>query len=223
MTNKIETDMTDIDANEPSLGQRLFRWAQAVIAFLLLVYLLGMMTGATVAIIEKGSLSQKAALIVFGALAGSLFCGWWLWKLKIFSKSTEPISPRTKKARRFLWVSVIFGMAIGLVLSLSALSVGSPADMFSNAPLPTTPALLIAIAYAAFLPIAGWLHLRSVDEHDARANYEGSLAGMYAYSTITPAWWLLARGGLVPPVDAMVVFLIVMVVWGIVWTIRRGL
>lgn len=223
MTNSSDFDLPDYDENELSLAQKALRWVQIAVAFFLMVYLLGMTTGATVAMLENETISSRSVLVSLGSLIACLACGWWLWRLKPLKTSDEPVSPRTRKARQYMWASLTFGIIIGLVLVISALSVGGVEDIFGNGRLPATPAIVVAIAYVLFLPIAGWLHLRSIDEHEAKANYEGALAGIYTYSTITPAWWLLARGGVVPPVEAMIVFALVMLVWGTVWLVRREL
>ena len=60
-----------------------------------------------------------------------------------------------------------------------------------------------------------------VDEHEERSYQFGGLAALYLYGFATPAWWLAARGGLVPAPDAMVIFLGVMFVWCVGWFWRR--
>ena len=211
---------TDHDPDQPSITSRVLRWLQIVVAFTLAVFLLGVTVGSTAALLEDEVWRWKPVAVSLGSFLAFAACSWWVWKLKPLGRRDEPMSKRTKAARRYVIASLVFGVVIGIVISLSALPEGDVGGMVSG-PLPRTPAIFAAIAYVLFLPVVGWLHLRSIDEHEAKANYEGALAGMYAYSTITPAWWMCERAGVLPPIDAMAVFTLVMIVWGLVWLWRR--
>ena len=217
------TKPTDTNSAQPGFRGYILRWVQIAVAFLLAIFLLGVTVGSTVTLMEGEVIRLKPALVSLGSLAACIACGWWLWSLKPFATSDEPVSPRTRASRRYMWASLVFGAAIGLVLSVSGLSDGGLDSLTGDGPLPAGPALAVSAAYLAFIPIVGWLHLRSIDEHEAKANYEGALAGMYAYSMITPTWWICARAGLLPPVQPMTIFVIVMAIWGIVWVGRRNL
>ena len=71
------------------------------------------------------------------------------------------------------------------------------------------------------VPPITWAWHRSIDEHESEAYRDGTLAGIYVFSAVAPGWWLAWRGGMLPEPDVMIVFLIVYVVWGLVWIIRR--
>ncbi|MBX7540744.1 hypothetical protein [Qipengyuania sphaerica] len=206
---------------EPTALQNLARWAQVFIASLLLIFSLGLLTGIITAIAEDAVVTAKDVGLVAGAvalIAGSMF---WLWKLRPFTDNGEPISERTKRTRRYLALSMAIGVALGIGFSMSGMSEGDSSSVFSNSPLPTMPAIVLSVIYLLLVPIVGWLWHRSIDEHEAAANSVGALAGIYAYSMITPVWWVGERADLLPPQQPMVVFLIVMAVWGAVWAFKR--
>ena len=72
---------------------------------------------------------------------------------------------------------------------------------------------LIGIAVPAVT--LGW-H-RSVDEHEEHVYRFAALIALYAYFWASLMWWIAARGGILPPADAKVIFGIVWAVWGVAW------
>lgn len=116
-------------------------------------------------------------------------------------------------------VSAVLGFAIALAFSFVA---AEKVDIFGNGPLPALPVIVLAVAYLISLPLLGWTWQRTVDEHEAAANYAGALAALYVYAMITPVWWLGARADLLPPHEPMIVFIIVMFVSWAVWAFKRG-
>jgi hypothetical protein len=113
---------------------------------------------------------------------------------------------------------------IGGVLGL-LLAIGTDGDLavYSNGPINPLVALVAAVIFLVIVPIATWVWWKSIDEHEANAYRDGSMIAVHAYFFIVPAWWLAARTGYVPAQDPMVVLLIVSVIWGAVWFIRRYL
>ncbi len=95
-----------------------------------------------------------------------------------------------------------------------------PFAVFSNGPVPLAVAAVAIVGWLLAVALSLQWH-RTVDEHEARTYEFGGLAGLYLYSVLAPAWWLAWRGGLAPEPDSMVIFLAVMLVWGIGWLWRR--
>jgi hypothetical protein len=185
-----------------------------------LLFAAGIATGVVAGSLERGAMKPLAAAVMLGALALVAGCGWLLWRTLpgLYAET----SPRVTRSRRLLTVSAAVGGALGLLLTLGALATGQePPDVFSNAPIAGWIALATIGVWLLVVPALTWKWHRSIDEHEASAYRDGTLAGIYAYCAIAPTWWFGWRGGFLPEPQEMVTFLIVVVVWGLVWLTRR--
>jgi len=123
--------------------------------------------------------------------------------------------------RRLYWGSICgsgvvgFGIAVLLVSDENALE--SVADLTNNAPLSPNFALAAAALWTVGLGAACLAYHRAIDDHEERAWLWAGLAGWYAFIIPAPAWWVLHRAAIAPPVDAMILFLISLLVNAIVW------
>ena len=169
---------------------------------------------------EGANLPMAIALIAVLVAIGGIAL-WGLKLLKPWAAMSGPMSPKTRKARNLLIASGALGGVIGAVLAVSTISMDDPFALYSNGPL--APAVVIPILAVWFLvvPAISLQWHRNVDEHELETYRFGGLAALYLYAFVVPAWWLAARAGLVPPADAMVMYLIVMGVWCIGWFWRR--
>ena len=161
-------------------------------------------------------------------LATNLLIGagaiWGLLRLKPWTDiraSGEPVSPATRRANNLYWLKE--GLA---ALAMAALIVGAsrkdqPFGLLSNSPVPL---------WAAIVAITSWLLARglrewwrsSADEHEQRASDVGRNAAAGVFFALTPAWWVAARAGLTPQPNAMVLWIIAMVVSASGWSWRRS-
>jgi hypothetical protein len=112
-------------------------------------------------------------------------------------------SPR----KRLYWVSVILSGALGFVAAL-VLQIGPQgADgLLSNSAMTPNVAIGLSLLWIVGLIVALFLYHRSIDDHERQAYHLGALAGFYAFVMPCPAWWVLWRADLAPPVDAMLLF-----------------
>ena len=121
-------------------------------------------------------------------------------------KSRRPLSPR----RQRYWAAVVLatttGFAGGMLLLRGRPEGGGPVELLGNGPLSASFAIGAAILWVAGMAICSILYHRSVDDHEGQAWLRAGLAGWYAFAFATPAWWLLHRADLLPPVDAMLLF-----------------
>ncbi len=130
----------------------------------------------------------------------------------------QALTPR----RRIYWAAIALSAGLGAVMGAlighgEAVQPGDVQDFIGNSPL---PARIAAIATALWLVanIVGLaMYHRAVDDHEERAWLWAGLAGWYAFIIPTPAWWLLARGGLARPVDMAAIFFVSLFVNMAVW------
>ena len=211
------------DADQSGTMKTAFKLASGFALGLLCLFAAGMATGSAAALIEGSDNPARGRAISAASLLVAAASGWALWKLQLFPRADAPLSPRTRKTRNVLVLSGAFGGLIGLGVVLSGIPTGDVDRLFSNGAVETTLAIALIAAWVVFIPLITWMWERSIDEHERAANGKGALAGVYTYSVIAPAAWMAQRGGLVSEVDPMIIFLIVMAVWGIVWGVaRRG-
>jgi hypothetical protein len=140
----------------------------------------------------------------------------------------EPRGAKSASVRanhRLLAISGALGGVVGLILAIFVLSDrpdgANVGTAMIYAPLPSWLAVAIALVWGVVLPIISWRWERVVDEHEREAYRDGAVAGFYVIGVGAPVWWLLWRGGLLPPVDAIIVYAAVLTVTGVVWLWRK--
>ena len=123
--------------------------------------------------------------------------------------------------KRLYTVSLLLAGVLGLVSAIT-LRLGVD-DLATTNPYggggPFDPRIAVGMAaiWLIGMGLVVLLYHRTVDDHEKQAYLWAGLAGYYAMVFVTPVWWLLARANLVPPVDAMALFLFVIIVNGIVY------
>ena len=185
------------------------------------VLALGYITGVIAAIIHNGGFSMKSGRNLGGALIAAALCGYGVWQLKPDLRFDEPMSAKTKTANWMLLAAVGLGAIIGVVLAVPGLEQGVNSTL-SNSPLPVVNALFVVTAYALLLPLLSLYWHKNADEFERGASGQGALAAIYTYAFIAPIWWILERADIAPAQEPMIVYLIVMGVWGLVWQVRRS-
>jgi hypothetical protein len=163
-------------------------------------------------------------------LAGNLVIGvgaiWamlWMrpWKaLQILDD--EPVSPATRKAKNLLGMSALVAAPGALVLYYGAFSEGHPNAMFSNRPVPLWVAIFAIACWLLSQAINKWWWYFSADEYERRADDFGNLLGWAVFLIVTPAWWVAARAGLLPHMDAMVLWVVAVGVSAVGYFWRRN-
>ncbi len=121
-------------------------------------------------------------------------------------------SPR----KRLYWISIYLSGAIGLVLAI-LMTAGGGATMILGGALTRTMAIMLSLLWLVGMTVAMTLFHRNIDDHEREAYNIGALWGFYAFVLPCPVWWVLARADLVPPVDAMLLFLLSVVANGLGW------
>jgi hypothetical protein len=112
-------------------------------------------------------------------------------------------SPR----KRLYWISVILSGALGFVAALVLQTGPQGADgLLSNSAMTPNVAIGLSLLWIVGLIVALFFYHRTIDDHERQAYHLGALAGFYAFVMPCPAWWVLWRADLAPPVDAMLLF-----------------
>lgn len=184
-----------------------------------ILILMGIATRYAAAALDHGEPSATDVAVIGAIALLAVLASWQLWRF-LSKQGLEPEAPRIQRARKLFVAMGLIGGVLGLLLAI-----GTDGDLavYSNGPINPLVALVAAVIFLVIVPIATWVWWKSIDEHEANAYRDGSMIAVHAYFFIVPAWWLAARAGYVPAQDPMVVLLIVSVIWGAVWFIRRYL
>jgi hypothetical protein len=159
-----------------------------------------------------------ALLATILLISAGAICG--LVSLKPWKRSGEPVSPATRRTRRLFWLTELIAALSGLALIYGAQFVdGSDVPfgtfstgklealgMFSNRPIPPGIAIFAITSWVLAMAFGVWRYL-SADEYEREANDFGKLVAFRVFYTVTPAWWVAARAGLLPQPNAMILWL----------------
>jgi hypothetical protein len=149
---------------------------------------------------------------------------WGLLRLKPWKArkvSVEPVSPRTRRTNKLLGLAVLVTVPGTLALAFGTMNIDHPLALFSNSPVPLWIAIFAIASWLLGQAINKWWWYFSADEHERKADDFGNLVAWALFVTVTPAWWVAARAGLLPPPNAMLLWLVAVWVAAIGWYWRR--
>lgn len=200
--------------NEPlsSARQPSFVWTAAIIIGT--AFLAGGVSGYIDGMREDGETNISgvlAQLVVIGAGVAILAA-----YLSRFGRFWE----RWSKRKQLYTVSLSLSALLGFV-SVIALRIGvgdgSASDLFGDGTFDPSVAVFLSALWVCGMGLSIFIYHRNVDDHEKQAYLWGGLAGFYAIVFPAPAWWLLARAQLMPPVDGMILFLFAVIANAIVY------
>lgn len=142
--------------------------------------------------------------IVFGVAAIALY-------IRSHAEFFRRWSPR----KRLYWASIFGAGTLGMVSAITLQAGGG--DLYSNTALSPTVAIALSALWVVGLALSLIAYERTIDDHERRAYHLGTLWGFYAFVIPCPAWWVLHRAGLAPPIDAMILFVASLVVNALVY------
>lgn len=146
-----------------------------------------------------GGLALLAGIVVLGLYLRRFGSFWQNWS-----------------RRKQLYMSSIVGSGLlGLITAMLMRSGeidGSASPFFSNSALSPDIAVALALIWGIGISIAVVVYQRTIDDHERQAYLWAGLAGYYAFVVPAPAWWVLARADLAPPLNAMLLFALTIVV-----------
>lgn len=205
--------------NEPGPFAGAKRAVIATGGSMVILVLMSIATGYAVAALDHG-MPTPTDFAVIGTIALlALLSTWLLWRF-LSKQDLEPEAPRIQRARKLFVAMAIIGGVLGILLAVGN---DGGLQVFSNGPINPLIALVTGVIFLVIVPVATWIWWKSIDEHEANAYRDGSMVAVHAYFFIVPTWWLAARAGYVPAQDPMVVLMIVSVIWGAAWFVRRYL
>ncbi|MBR2173487.1 hypothetical protein [Sphingopyxis sp.] len=133
-------------------------------------------------------------------------------------KPRRRLSPRQRRYRFALgFAAVVGGIVGGWMVADQPKGGDYGPEVIFNGPLSASFAIGAALLWVLGLAISIAIYHRAIDDHEERAWLWAGLAGWYAFIIPAPVWWVLHRADLAPPADAMLLFVLSMVVNGIVW------
>lgn len=161
-------------------------------------------------------LSVFVAVIVVLAFA--------IWKLFQQTKQSGDKETRREKLNRNIILACgglggVMGVAIAAT-SVSTMSdnAADPFSAFFVGPIPLTIVVPLILIWGVIMPVVAWFwHTRVIDEQEANAYRDGGYYAGYAFLILTPLWWLMWRGGLVPEPNGVAIYLTFSLVWSAVW------
>ncbi|MBH9537806.1 hypothetical protein [Novosphingopyxis sp. YJ-S2-01] len=203
-----------IDKEDSRSGLKRGLWILA--SCLALIFLLGIGAGFLSAHLEHGGGSPGTAGYAVLAAVLVLIAG----AVVLLVRSLNPgngEAPATRKERLNRNVLIASG-ALGGLIAAALIASGGADAVFAGGPLPSGIALALAAIVAILLPaLSYYWHRYAVDEQEMEAYKQGALAGIYVYMIGAPTWWLLSRGGWVPEVNGIALYLITVFTVGGVW------
>ena len=226
MTNLTEGTMFD-----PNEGQNsgLMRPIWIMLAALGIVMTSGFIAGFTAQNQNDGggAFTGIAAAIFAAAILAIIGYGYWTWQnAKAMKVPGENLTPRERRRRYILSGCIFLGwiMGIGLPIMFEGGESAEAITIFSNSPLPTSVALAFVFVLLVIVPAITWYwHRYAVDEMEESAYRDGGYYAAYAFLFLTPLWWLLWRGGLLPEPNGVAIYLTFSLVWTIVWFWKKYL
>ena len=186
-----------------------------------IIMLLGAITGfLSVHMAEGGGPLNLAGYAILAALISvTLVLAFAIWRLfRQMKRSDQKVPQREKVYNRFLIGSFLFGGVTGLVLALTGSFDETEAGLISNDAMSPMLAIIMSLAIGVFMPaVTFYWHKNLVDEQEEAAYRFGALIAMYAFWFIAPVWWFLWRGGMLPEIDGIALYFIIIFVALIVW------
>jgi hypothetical protein len=207
-----EAPMSRDDTKPRSLAA-LIAWP--IVIALIAAGLLGGFAGHNQAALDSGGTPLPAWVGPLAAVAFAIFA------LAIYARryrsTWQGLSPRKQR----YWLTLGFCAAIGGIVG-GWLVADQPtgrglSETLASGSLSPGFAVGASLLWIAGLAIGMVLYHRSIDDHEERAWLWACVAGWYAFIFPAPAWWVLHRAALAPPVDIMTLFAFSLIVNAIVW------
>lgn len=220
MTNLQEAKMPDFENNSST---KTFGIVAA--CFFGLIFLSGIIAGMLAGHNEDGAGPMSAAFMaILAALVTIIIaiCIYVYRPLKRMISGNNDLTKRERLNRNIMLICVLIGAFTGTFLMLLQPGEIDPISVFTSSNIPATVAIAFAVIWGIGMPILAYFwHKKAIDEQEAAAYRDGAYYAAYVYIIGAPTWWILARGGLVPPINGVVIFTIFNFIWLGVWFYKK--
>ena len=171
---------------------------------------------------RNGPIPPVALVFMVALGAASMLCAALsMRELSARMVAAQRIGPRTLAARRLMVGSFLLGTGFAVVLALAHRGDAPPIELFVSDSTIARSAALALVGACGLSLVLSWFWQVKADEHEAAANNFGALVGIYAYFTLSIAWWLAWRGGMTIAPDGKAIFVIVILAWAAGWLWKR--
>ena len=201
-----------IDRDDDNGGGSPWRWLGLLGAGFASVTMLGAVAGFLSEALKDGwsAFTVRDGVVLGVLVAVAAGCAYAAVRLsrRLFGPEAR-IPTRERRSRNYLLASFGIGVVTAIVLlSADVMSVSDdPLSILSDSPISPVAAVALSLLLLTVLPVLGWRWQKTVDEHEREAYQSGALAAAYMFQIVAPVWWLLWRGGLVPEVNGIILYL----------------
>lgn len=210
--------MTDMEPHMPEQPRRMSPGGAAgwlIAGLIAALFFAGVAAGLLTELAARGFSAITPAF--GGALVGLGIAGTTILLVAPSFPSWRAMSQR----RRRYWASLggaalVGAIGRGLLHSGDASGHGG-GSLFGDGALLPDFAIAMAALWAIGMALACLMYHRAIDDHEERAWLWAGLAGWYAFVIPAPAWWVLHRAAVAPPIDVMLLFILSMLVNALVW------
>lgn len=127
------------------------------------------------------------------------------------------LSPRQRRYRFALGFAAVVGGTLGGWMVADQPAGRDGIETAFTGSLSASFAIGASLFWVLGLAISMIIYHRAIDDHEERAWLWAGLIGWYAFIVPAPAWWVLHRADLAPPVNAMLLFSLSLIVNAVVW------
>jgi hypothetical protein len=165
--------------------------------------------------IEEG-VDLKLVLVAGGVvLAGiAAFAG----GLKIGDFDPPSLKTKAGRSQIILAGSLCLGVLLGMYLVIT----GGVDRIVSGTFTPSVGEAVVGILIMIALLLIGLVWQKTIDEHETAAAKSAAYWSLSAYLYLYPIWWLAATAGLIPAVHNGAMYLAVLAVFSVVWSVKRA-
>ena len=203
-------------------GQRVKRVLKLGGLVFAVVFLAGIGTGFTYAVLEDGGFTLVSGAILAGVVLLALTCAGLALRLLTAPNNEGPPTAKERLNRNILVACGAMGFAIAILMMFTQGETGLADGLLTNDPLPPGIAIIMLVLIGVVLPILSFIwHRSAVDEQEVAAYKDGALWGLNVFMLGTPVWWIAWRGGFVPAPDMIFIYFATVFVMGGVWMWKK--
>jgi len=203
--------MFDVDEKTGSNSRRIL-WIS--LCGLGIIMILGAIAGFLSAHIAEGGgpLNIAGYAVLAAPMSVTLALAFVIWKLFHQMKRNGEKVPRREKLNRNIIMActglgVVIGLATGFGISNTSGNAADPFAALLTSPIPLTVVIPLVVFWGVIMPVVAWFwHTRAIDEQEESAYRDGGYYAAYAFLFLTPLWWLLWRGGLLPEPNIVAIY-----------------